>query len=93
MDARVGGSWSLWNGEIIGVNLEVEPDRLLVQNWKLDKWSDYSRVAITLRENGEETELDLLHERVPEAEYDSLDSGWKDYYFGPLKELVESGEK
>ena len=33
MKAEVGYVFSLWEGDIAGVNLEIVPDRLLVQEW------------------------------------------------------------
>lgn len=37
MKAEVGYVFSLWEGDIAGVNLEIVPDRLLVQEWFLEK--------------------------------------------------------
>jgi hypothetical protein len=30
-----------------------------------------------------------VHENIPEGEVDEIADGWKRYYLGPLKELLE----
>ena len=36
------------------------------------------------------TEVELIHEDIPDEEAKDIESGWKSYYLGPLKELLES---
>ena len=89
MDIKPNGLFSLWGGSIHGVNLEVSPTKI-VQDWKEDTWDDFSKCTFTITQKGEETELHLLHEDIPESSVKSIDGGWDDYYLGPLKELLES---
>lgn len=91
MDLTVGGAFSLWNGDILGVNRFVSPDRL-EQDWKVAAWDAYSVCVLVLREVGAQTEVELFHRQVPESAIASIRQGWDEYYFGPLKALLEAGE-
>ncbi|MDO8655408.1 MAG: SRPBCC domain-containing protein [bacterium] len=82
MDAKPGGAFVIWGGSILGTNLEVVPDKKLVQTWREDTWDVDSRVAFTLTPDGNGTRVDLTHEDVPDAEYDDIAEGWNIYLEG-----------
>ncbi|MBU2607935.1 MAG: SRPBCC domain-containing protein [Chloroflexi bacterium] len=92
MDDHVGTRFELWGGDIYGVNTEVVKEKKLAQDWFGGDWPKPSKVTFTLDEEGSQTTLILLHEDVPDDEVDSFDEGWKEYYLGPMKELLEAGE-
>lgn len=81
--------FTLWGGDIWGTNMEVIKEEKLVQLWHDDRENDGMVVTFALERQGEKTKLTLTHENVPEKKFDSIDSGWKDYYLGPLKKLIE----
>lgn len=89
MEEKAGTKFSLWGGDIHGTNLEVVKNKKLVQEWFSGSWKKPSNVTFTLIEKGNETEVDLLHEEVPDEEGGEIADGWKDYYLGPMKELLE----
>lgn len=89
MDDQVGTEFSLWGGDIVGKNIEVAPPKKLVQNWQDKNWPAPSKVTFTLQEKDGITTVDLLHENVPEKRYQSVDQGWRRYYLGPMKKLLE----
>jgi|SRR5579871_3344519 len=89
MNGKKGTEFSLWGGDIHGKNILVVPEKKLVQEWFGGDWDEASLVTFTLHEKGEETQVDLLHEKIPNAEADSIDDGWKEYYLGPLQDFVE----
>jgi len=33
--------------------------------------------------------IDLLHKDVPDADAESIEQGWKEYYLGQIKEYLE----
>ena len=90
MDADEGTKFSLWGGDIHGTNIEVEKFKKLVQEWYGGEWEEPSIVTFKLQKLGNSTKLELLHENVPDEEYEDIDQGWKDYYLGPLKKYLES---
>lgn len=90
MDDQVGTKFSLWGGDIFGTNTKVEPFKTLEQDWYGGKWEKASKVIITLSEDNGCTKVDLIHQDYPENSKDDFADGWKTYYFGPLKDLVEN---
>jgi len=89
MNDKVGTKFTLWGGDIYGKNIKVSQNKELVQEWFGGKWEKPSKVTFTLKEKGGKTEVNLLHEDVPDEEANDIDDGWKTYYLGPLKELLE----
>lgn len=89
MDNQVGTKFTLWGGDIYGENIKVVENKELIQDWFGGKWDKASKVTFTLEQAGDETKLNLLHEDVPDEEVDEIDEGWKKYYLGPLKKLLE----
>lgn len=37
---QVGGKFSVFDGGLSGVNLELVPDKKIVQSWRLGEWPD-----------------------------------------------------
>src|SRR4051794_14852489 len=50
ISAEVGGAWSAFGGHIGGRNLELVPDKRIVQAWRAQDWPDgvYSIVRFEL---------------------------------------------
>jgi uncharacterized protein YndB with AHSA1/START domain len=90
MHAEPGGSFSLWAGDIRGTNVQVVPERSLVQEWYGGDWPAPSIASFTLTAEDSGTRLDLLHRGVPGDEVDEFDEGWDDYYLGAIKEYLEA---
>lgn len=89
MDDKAGTKFSLWGGDIYGKNIKVIEYKTLVQDWFEGDWKEPSKVTFTLKEKNGKTELELLHENVPDNEAKDVDEGWELYYLGPLKKLLE----
>ncbi len=92
MDDKVGTQFTLWGGDIHGKNIKVVENRELVQDWFGGKWDKPSKVTFTLIDKDNYTELSLLHEDIPDKAAKDIDDGWKTYYLGPLKKLLEQGK-
>lgn len=90
MSEKEGVEFSFWGGDIHGKNIEVIPNKKLVQEWMAGEWDNFSRVTFALSKEGDKTRVDLLHEDVPDNEAKEIEDGWKRYYLGPLKELLEN---
>lgn len=83
------GAFSLWGGDIYGKNTKIIENKLLEQDWISGKWKNPSRVKFELEEEEGKTKLILSHKDFPEDEGEDLDEGWREYYLGPLKDLLE----
>lgn len=89
MDDKVGTKFTLWGGDICGKNIKVIKKKELVQEWFGGKWKKPSKATFKLAEKKDKTELRLLHEDVPDQEAKDIEEGWKAYFLGPLKKLLE----
>lgn len=89
MTDKKGRKFSLWGGDIWGVNTKVVAQKKLVQDWYAGKWEKPSIVTFTLSSSKDKTLLSLVHTNVPDSEAKDISAGWKDYYLVPLTELVE----
>lgn len=89
MDANVGTKFELWGGDIYGTNTQVINNEKLVQDWYGGDWAESSKATFTLEDMNGETELSLVHENIPDDEADDIEDGWKRYYLGEIKKLLE----
>lgn len=78
MKPEAGYEFSLWEGDIAGVNLEIVPNKRLVQEWFFGETEHPSVVRIELRKEGSgNTQVVLEHSNIPEEVYDEIVEGWK----------------
>jgi len=71
-----------------GKNLELDPGKKIVQSWRstdFPKDAEDSLLEISLAKSGRGTKLTLVHSGFPEDQTDSYKSGWKEFYFVPMK--------
>jgi activator of HSP90 ATPase len=92
MSEEAGTKFKLWGGDIFGKNIEVVAKKKLVQEWYSGDWKSPSKVHIALSEENGNTYIDLLHEDVPDGEKEKINKGWKNFYFGPIKSLIEKSK-
>lgn len=90
MSAEVGAKFSLWGGQMFGINLEVIKNKKLVQEWCYDQWDQPSKVTFMLKPKGKITVVELLHENVPEKSVASISDGWNAFYLGAIQEMFET---
>lgn len=90
MSAEVGAKFSLWGGQMYGTNLEVVKNKKLVQEWCYDQWEVPSKVTFLLKDGGDKTVVELLHEGVPEKSVKSITDGWNLYYLGAMQEMFKN---
>src|SRR5262249_13932959 len=77
IDRNVGGVFSLFAGHIIGRQLELVPDRRIVQAWRVVTWPDgiYSIARFELRSRGSGTRLVFDHTGFPSDLAEHLATG------------------
>jgi uncharacterized protein YndB with AHSA1/START domain len=89
---KVGGKFTAGDGYISGKYVELEPGKLIKHEWTTTEWpTGYppSIFELTLKPKGTGTELRMVHSKVPAEQVDYYAEGWRDYYWGPLKEYFE----
>jgi activator of HSP90 ATPase len=85
-------TFSLWDGDIIGKNIEIQRHKKIRQEWKMRQWETPSIVSFELSEKDGKTLLDLQQEGIPEDDFDGVNEGWDTYYFGAMKKYLEGDQ-
>lgn len=90
IDPVPGGAFSQFGGLIVGRNIELLPNQRIVQAWRPAHWDPgvYSLVHFEFKPRGAEATMIFDHTAFPAGDYDSLDSGWHEHYWEPLKKFL-----
>jgi uncharacterized protein YndB with AHSA1/START domain len=89
MPTEPDSEFSMWDGSIVGKNLEFEPNKKIVQQWYFDGQTEPSIVTIKLHPDKAGTSAELRHTNIPDAGYDDFVDGWNNSYFGALIDFYE----
>lgn len=87
MEPVSGTEFSLWGGSITGVNLEIEENKKIVQQWFFGEDKEGSVVTIKIHPHKKGTSVELLHTNIPDEAFENISDGWDEDYFGSLNEL------
>jgi len=93
INANLGSPFSCFDGMITGMNIEVLPNKRLVQAWRVSNWEPgiYSIVKFEFEKlSPSETKLTFDQTGFPEEHRDHLDQGWHHKYWEPLKTYMNS---
>lgn len=82
-----GSGFSLWEGSIMGKNLEFEEGKKIVQQWYFGDQAADSIVTIKLHPDKHGTSAELKHTNIPDEDYEAIVEGWDTAYFGSLDEF------
>jgi activator of HSP90 ATPase len=91
MIAEPGTEFSMWDGSIIGKNIEFEPNKKIVQEWYFgEEVAEIpSIVTIKLHEHKQGTSVELRHVNIPDGAYEDICEGWDYTYFADLIDFYE----
>ena len=89
MSIEPGSEFSLFEGEIVGKNLEFKTNSMIKQHWYFEGEHEESIVTINLKPEKNNTVIELLHENVPDEVAEEMENGWKKIYFGSLKRFYK----
>jgi activator of HSP90 ATPase len=84
---NVGDSFSVWDDWATGSNVQIVPDKKIVQKWRGADWpkDHYSQVMFELKKIDRGTRLDFTQTDIPEALYEEIAQGWKEWYWEKLR--------
>ena len=91
ISGRVAGRFSVFNGYASGKNLELVKDKKIVQTWRASDWAEgqYSTVTFNFLPAKNGCTLSFTQQDVPANQYESIKQGWKDFYWKPMKKMLE----
>lgn len=84
-----GTEFSLWDGAIVGKNLEFEEGKKIVQEWYFGDREEKSIVTIKLHPDKQGTSVELRHTNIPDEDFDAIVQGWNHTYFAELRDFYE----
>ncbi|XP_068660126.1 uncharacterized protein [Aristolochia californica] len=97
----VGGQFSLFDGSVTGVNVELQDSKLIVQKWRFGSWADgiHSTVRLTFDEpEPGVTIVKLTQTDVPEEDrygnttvVENTERGWRDLIFHKIRAIFGFG--
>jgi activator of HSP90 ATPase len=87
---KIGEKFTAYAGYINGVNLDLVPNKKIVQSWRGSDWPEghYSKVTFSLQKT-KSTRLSFRQSGVPEEHYKDIHQGWRDHYWKPMREVLE----
>ncbi len=92
--ASVGDPFDAWDGHISGTNLELEPDKRILQSWRAadyTKEDGHSQIEVTLEPIEGSTKITLVHSNVPDNQT-GHQAGWVTHYFEPMKKYFSGSD-
>jgi len=89
---KIGGRIMAYDGYIDGLNLEIVPNRKIVQSWRGSDWpkGHYSKATFALAKVKGGTRLTLIQSGVPDDQVEPIKEGWKEHYWDKMKALLEA---
>ncbi|KAK1278212.1 hypothetical protein QJS04_geneDACA020870 [Acorus gramineus] len=97
----VGGEFSLFDGSIMGTNVELQEGKVIVQKWRFGSWPDgvYSTVRLTFDEpESGVTIAKLTQTEVPEEDrygnstvVENTERGWRELIFHKIRAVFGFG--
>ena len=92
INPKVGGKFTAYDGYAEGKNLELAPDKKIIQSWRASDWPEghFSTVTFLLKKNGKgSTKLEFSQKEIPREFTKDISDGWKEYYWKPIKKMLE----
>jgi activator of HSP90 ATPase len=83
---RVGGSFSVWDGQLTGRTLLLKPGKMIVQAWRSGAFhgdDPDSILVLTFSGDAKQGRIALVHVNVPDHDVAGVKQGWSEYYWKP----------
>ena len=89
---KVGDKFSVYGGDVKGVNVDLVPGKRIVQAWRGSDFPPgiFSMAAFVLTPTPRGgTELVLTHRGVPKKLIPGIEKGWRKYYWEKIKAFLK----
>jgi activator of HSP90 ATPase len=93
ISAKEGAKFSAHGGYIIGKNLQLIKDKLIVQSWYGTDWEKGnidSTFTLLFEQKGKDAVIHMTHANIPDKNVKGIKQGWIDYYWTPWKKHLAS---
>ena len=89
LEAKEGTEFEMFEGDITGKILELEPNKKVVQQWYFGEQEEPSIVTFKIHPDKGRVSLEMRHTNIPDEAYDEIAEGWRKYFLGRIKEFLE----
>lgn len=88
----VGGAFRAHGPHLKGIIVDLAKNKRIVQAWRAANWpkGHFSIVTFALKPARVGTLLEFTHVGIPARRLRSINYGWKNYYWKPLKAALEN---
>ncbi len=96
MSQKIGGAFTAYDGSLLGENVLLTKDKLIIQSWRTTDWPrlHLSTVIFQLKKNAEGgTTLQFTQIGIPPGEFADIEKGWTIYYWEPMKKFFAAEAK
>ena len=93
LSRKVGGKFTAFGGQLMGRNLLVVPNTIIVQTWRASGWKKTdpdSILLIRFSKTKTGSRVDLVHANVPEYDHQGVTDGWHHYYWEAWRVYLEA---
>ena len=93
LSRKVGGKFTAFGGQLMGRNLLVVPNTMIVQTWRASGWKKTdpdSILVIHFSRKKTGACIDLVHVNVPHHDHQGVTDGWRRYYWEPWRVYLEA---
>ena len=93
IDPQKGGAFTCYDNYILGLTLELEPGKRIVQAWRSRNWpaGTYSIVTFKLaKKTGGKTLLRFSQVGVPAKDFAEKSKGWRSHYWDRLNRFFRA---
>ena len=87
MNDQPDTEFSLWEGDITGINLEMERGKKIVQEWFFGEQEERSIVTILISQEKQVSQVTVKHTNIPDDAYENIKEGWEKYYMGAVQKF------
>jgi len=92
ISTKIGGTFSIGDRDVTGVNVDLVPGVRIVQAWRHRRFPEgiFSMAAVTLKPTADGgTELVLTHRGVPKDLIPETEQTWREQYWQRMKSYIE----
>lgn len=92
---QVGGNFTTFDGWANGKQIELIPDKKIVQTWRAEDWpaGAMSTCWYNLSSVAGGTKIQFRQSDVPKSFVKSVAKGWNDFYWRPVEKLFSIKKK
>lgn len=80
INPKVGEEFSMWDGNISGKFIALEPGKMIQQEWYFGELDQPSIVTLKMHEDKRGTSLEVRHTNIPEDSFEDIKDGWNQMY-------------